>query len=453
MAYLGCIADDFTGATDLANNLTRAGMRTIQLIGPDAAAADDGSARDHDAVVVALKSRSIDPGEAVQLSLDALAYLQNIGCKQFYFKYCSTFDSTDDGNIGPVAEALLAALETNSTIYCPAFPETGRSVYMGHLFVGERLLNESGMQNHPLTPMTDADLVRVLQRQCTRAVGKITAAQMRPGASAVREQLQQLAAENVPHVVVDTLSDDDLFVLGEACLDLPLVTGGSGLAIGMARALNDAGRVVASGSAGVLDASEGPSALLAGSSSVATRAQVAWAAQRMPAMKLEPVQLHADEGAAQRALDWAIEQLDSSSASGPLLIYATDTPEKVAEVQRQLGREIAGQVVEQAMAHIARGLVAAGVQRLVVAGGETSGALERWLKDSVSRRCASVRRLTPVFRPFRHCPTVCCWRSNLATSVPRISLTRPSRSWLTAKPDAVSFWSRKPCPVLQPTSA
>ena len=375
MAYLGCIADDFTGATDLANNLTRAGMRTIQLIGPDAAAADDGSAREHDAVVVALKSRSIEPGDAVKLSLDALAYLQAIGCKQFYFKYCSTFDSTDDGNIGPVAEALLKALDTNSTIYCPAFPETGRSVYMGHLFVGDRLLNESGMQNHPLTPMTDADLVRVLQGQCTRAVGKITAAQMRSGALAIREQLQQLSADDIPHVVVDTLSDDDLFVLGEACLDMSLVTGGSGLAIGIARALNDAGRVVANRSAGVLDASDGPSALLAGSSSVATRAQVAWAAQRMPALKLEPLQLHADDGAAQDALDWALEQLNSSSASGPLLIYATDTPENVAAVQQQLGREVAGQVVEQAMAHIARGLVAAGVQRLVVAGGETSGAV------------------------------------------------------------------------------
>lgn len=375
MTYLGCIADDFTGATDLANNLTRAGMRTIQLIGPDAAAADDGSARDHDAVVVALKSRSIDSREAVKLSLDALAYLQGIGCKQFYFKYCSTFDSSNDGNIGPVAEALLKALDSNSTIYCPAFPEAGRSVYMGHLFVGDRLLNESGMQNHPLTPMIDADLVRVLQGQCTRAVGKVTAAQMRPGAAAVGDRLQQLAADEIPHVVVDTLCDDDLFVLGEACLDMPLVTGGSGLAIGIARALNAAGRVVANRSAGVLDVSEGPSAVLAGSSSLATRAQVAWAAQRMPALKLDPVQLHGDGGAAQRALDWAVEQLNSSPEAGPLLIYATDTPENVAAVQQQLGREVAGQVVEQAMAHIARGLVAVGVQRLVVAGGETSGAV------------------------------------------------------------------------------
>jgi len=375
MAYLGCIADDFTGATDLANNLTRAGMRTIQLIGPDAAAADDGSAREHDAVVVALKSRSIDAGDAVKLSLDALDYLCGIGCKQFYFKYCSTFDSTDAGNIGPVAEALLKALDTDCTIYCPAFPQTGRSVYMGHLFVGERLLNESGMQHHPLTPMTDADLVRVLQRQCVRPVGKITAAQMRPGAAAVGEHLRRLAQEGTPHVVVDTLSDDDLMVLGEACVDMVLVTGGSGLAIGLARALHDGGRVSINRSAGVLDASDGPCALLSGSSSQATRDQVAWAAQRMPALKLDPLELHRDQGAAQRALDWALEQLGENLAHGPVLIYATDSPEAVAAVQEKLGRNEAGRVVEQAMAHVATGLRAAGLQRLVVAGGETSGAV------------------------------------------------------------------------------
>ncbi|MFT5173149.1 MAG: hypothetical protein ACI8W7_001320, partial [Gammaproteobacteria bacterium] len=299
MAYLGCIADDFTGATDLANNLTRAGMRTIQLIGPDAAAADDGSAREHDAVVVALKSRSIAAGEAVQQSLDALRYLQSIGCQQVYFKYCSTFDSTDEGNIGPVAEALLTALNTDCTIYCPAFPETGRSVYMGHLFVGERLLNDSGMQDHPLTPMTDADLVRVLQRQCTRPVSKIVAAQMRAGAAAVSEQLRELAASGTPHVVVDTLCDDDLFVLGAACVDMALVTGGSGLAIGLAKALQDAALIDVNRRAGVLDMNDGPCAVLAGSSSVATRAQVAWAAQRMPSLKLDPLELHRDHDAAQ----------------------------------------------------------------------------------------------------------------------------------------------------------
>ena len=375
MAYLGCIADDFTGATDLANNLTRAGMRTIQLIGPHAAAADDGSAREHDAVVVALKSRSIAAHDAVRQSLDALNYLRDIGCKQFYFKYCSTFDSTDAGNIGPVAEALLKALDTDCTIYCPAFPETGRSVYMGHLFVGERLLNESGMQNHPLTPMTDADLVRVLQRQCERAVSKVSAAQMRPGVAAVRARLQGLAAEGTPHVVVDTLSDDDLFVLGEACVDMPLVTGGSGLAIGLAKALIDAGRIASNRSAGVLDASDGPSALLAGSSSLATRAQVAWAAQRMPALKLDPLELHRDPAAAQRALDWAIEHLGENLAHGPVLVYATDSPEAVSAVQQELGRDTAGRVVEEAMAHVAMGLRKAGVKRLVVAGGETSGAV------------------------------------------------------------------------------
>ena len=371
MAYLGCIADDFTGATDLANNLVRGGMRTIQLIGPDAAAADDGSAVEHDAVVVALKSRSIEPSEAVRLSLAALEHLQRIGCRQFYFKYCSTFDSTDRGNIGPVAEALMQARDTPQTLYCPAFPATGRSVYMGHLFVGDRLLSESGMQDHPLTPMTDPDLVRVLDRQCTRPVDKITAAQMAPGADAVRARLSALAADGVAHVVVDTLSDDHLAVLGEACLNMPLVTAGSGLAIGMALALAAAGRIEVDTAAGTLPPCDGPAAILAGSASSATRGQVAWAAARMPSLKLDPLELDADPAAAERALQWASEQM----ASGPMLVYATDTPEAVAAAQAKLGRERAGELVERAMAHVATGLRAAGIQRLVVAGGETSGAV------------------------------------------------------------------------------
>jgi uncharacterized protein YgbK (DUF1537 family) len=371
MAYLGCIADDFTGATDLANNLVRNGMRCIQLIGPDAGAADDGSAADHDAVVVALKSRSIDARDAVRMSLEARAYLESIGCERFYFKYCSTFDSTDAGNIGPVSEALLDALGANVTIYCPAFPATGRSVYMGHLFVGDRLLNESGMEKHPLTPMTDADLVRVLARQCTRPVAGITSAQIAAGAEAVREALQALAGEGKAHVVVDTLSDDDLLVLGRACSDLSLVTGGSGLAIGLVQALAQAGRIVVDRGAGRLDARAGPCAVLAGSASRATRGQVAWAAERMPALKLDPLELDADPHAAERALQWAIARL----GQGPVLIYATDSPDAVAAVQSQLGREHAGALVERAMAHVATGLRDAGVERLVVAGGETSGAV------------------------------------------------------------------------------
>ena len=371
MAYLGCIADDFTGATDLANNLVRSGMRSIQLIGPDARAADDGSAADHDAVVVALKSRSIPAAEAVRLSLDALGYLRDLGCRQFYFKYCSTFDSTDAGNIGPVAEALLDALDLDQTIYCPSFPATGRSVYMGHLFVGDRLLSESGMESHPLNPMTDPDLVRVLARQSTRAVGRITAPQMAAGPSVVHECLQHLAGEGVAHVIVDTLSDDDLALLGRACLDLPLVTAGSGLAIGLARALAEAGRIRPDSAAGRLEPADGPAAVLAGSASRATRGQVAWARERMPALKLDPLELDADPQAASRALEWAAGRI----ADGPVLVYATDTPEAVAAAQERLGRERAGRLVEQAMATVATGLRAAGVARLVVAGGETSGAV------------------------------------------------------------------------------
>jgi uncharacterized protein YgbK (DUF1537 family) len=369
--HLGCIADDFTGATDLANNLVRSGMRTVQLIGPDARAADDGTAAGHDAVVVALKSRSIAAADAVRLSLDALAYLRDLGCGQIYFKYCSTFDSTDAGNIGPVSEALLGALGAPVTIYCPAFPETGRSVYMGHLFVGDRLLSESGMERHPLNPMTDSDLVRVLQRQCTRSVGKVTAAQMASGPESVRERIDALGQAGTPHVVVDTLHDDDLRLLGRACDHLALVTGGSGLAIGLADALVTAGRVRADAAAGALDPAPGPAAVLSGSASQATQGQVAWAKARMPHLKLEPQALARDAQLAEQALRWAVEHLHD----GPVLVYATDTPEAVAEAQAALGRERAGAVVEQALAHVARGLVSHDLARLVVAGGETSGAV------------------------------------------------------------------------------
>ncbi|SAK99681.1 YgbK domain-containing protein [Caballeronia fortuita] len=367
---LGCIADDFTGATDLASTLVRGGMRTIQTIGVPASAV----LGEVDALVVALKSRTIDAKDAIAQSLAALDWLRGQGCRQFFFKYCSTFDSTDAGNIGPVAEALLDALaaggEGGFAIACPAFPENGRTVYRGHLFVGDALLSESGMENHPLTPMRDPNLVRVLQRQSASKVGLIASATVAAGADAVRGAIAKLRADGVRLAIADALTDADLRTLGEACADLPLVTGGSGVAIGLPENFRRAGLIEPNDKAADLPAVSGAALVLAGSASKATNAQVAeWIAVR-PAYRVDPRALARGEG----VVDAALAFIDTHAAQ-PVLIYATAAPGEVSEVQRELGVAAAGKLVEDALAAIAREAKTRGVRKFVVAGGETSGAV------------------------------------------------------------------------------
>lgn len=360
---LGCIADDFTGATDLANNLVRAGMRVVQANGVPDGPLDAGA----DAVVVALKSRTIAPAEAVAQSLAALRWLQAAGARQIYFKYCSTFDSTPQGNIGPVAEALMDALGTDFTIATPAFPDNGRTVFKGHLFVGEVLLSDSGMRNHPLTPMTDANLVRVLQAQCRRKVGLIDHRVVAAGADAVRARIAALRAEGVGLAILDAVSNDDLLRAGPALADLPLVTAGSGVAIALPANFG----VTASSTAGTLPPARGLQAVVSGSCSQATLRQVqAFRATGRPAFVIDPLWVAQGHDVAGEALAWAGERL----ADGPVLIYSSAEPAAVQAVQGQLGVAAAGERVEQALAAVARGLVALGVRQLVVAGGETSGA-------------------------------------------------------------------------------
>jgi uncharacterized protein YgbK (DUF1537 family) len=364
---LGCIGDDFTGSTDLAGMLVRGGMRTVQMIGVPSAPAPS----DVDAVVVALKSRTVPPEEAVRASLAALRWLQRAGCGQIYFKYCSTFDSTDRGNIGPVTDALMTALDTPFTIACPAFPENRRTIFKGYLFAGDVLLNESGMQHHPLTPMTDPNLVRVLQRQTRRKVGLVPYDVVGRGPEAIRSRFEQLRREGVEISIVDATSNDDLAHIGRACAELPLVTAGSGVALGLARALEH--RLPArSGPAEALPVVTGLRAIVSGSCSVATQAQVADALKHgVPGFQVDPMKLADGEDVAGAALAWAAPLL----AKGPVLVYATAAPEAVRSVQARLGVEPAGQLVEQALAAIARGLVERGVRKLIVAGGETSGAI------------------------------------------------------------------------------
>ena len=398
---LGCIADDFTGATDLANNLVRAGMRVVQTIGVPATPVEAAGLGEVDAVVVALKSRTAPVEEAVAQSVAACRWLRAGGAQQIYFKVCSTFDSTPAGNIGPVAQALMAHLGaeaaaaststgagarpvtkpsagpepwvTDFAIVTPAFPENGRTVFKGHLFVGDVLLSDSPMRHHPLTPMTDASLVRVMQAQLSHGAlcGLIEHRTVARGVAAVRERMAALRAEGVGFAIADAVGDADLHVLAQASSHLALVVAGSGLAIGIP-ALHG---LVPRPEAAALPKATGTCAVVSGSCSAATNAQVADFIARSPggadrAFAIDPLRLAAGENVAAQALAWAVPRL----ADGPVLIYATAAPEAVKAVQAQLGVERAGALVEQALARVAQGLVAAGVGQLLVAGGETSGA-------------------------------------------------------------------------------
>jgi uncharacterized protein YgbK (DUF1537 family) len=374
---LGCIADDFTGATDLANNLVRSGLRTVQTIGvPE----DAWAPVEAHAIVVALKSRTIPAAEAVARSLEALAWLRGQGARQIYFKYCSTFDSTPAGNIGPVTDALLEALAdapgSGFTIACPAFPENQRTIYQGHLFVGDVLLSESGMRHHPLTPMTDANLVRVLQAQTPHPVGLVAHDVVARGASAIRERFAVLRAAGVRVAVVDALSNVDLMHLGAAVEGLALVTAGSGVAIGLAQNWAPTLAQAPGQAADRLPAATGLQAVVSGSCSQATVQQVQHhRSLGRPGFAVDPLALSTGADVVGQALAWATPLLEH----GPVLVHATAEPMAVQSVQAQLGAAHAGELVEAALAQIAVGLVARGVRQLVVAGGETSGAVVRAL--------------------------------------------------------------------------
>jgi len=374
---LGCIADDFTGATDLANNLVRSGMRVVQTFGVPTAPLSS----DVDAVVVALKSRTIPADQAIAQSLDALTWLKAQGAAQIYFKYCSTFDSTPEGNIGPVTEALMDALNCKFTIATPAFPDNGRTAFKGYLFAGAVLLNESGMQNHPLTPMTDANLVRVMQAQTKRKVGLIDHTVMARGTAAIAEKIKQLESEGVSVAIVDATSNDDLKKLGPALKGMSLVTAGSGVAIGLPGNWG----LQASPQAAALPKAQGYQAIVSGSCSLATQGQVAhYKNSGLPSWQFGPLnwtsanvaqQIKAD---VQKALAWAQALL----AKGPVLIYATTDAETLQKVQAKFGREQAGEWMESALAQVSVGLQALGVKQWVIAGGETSGACVQALNIS-----------------------------------------------------------------------
>lgn len=389
---LGCIADDYTGASDLANTLTRAGLRTVQTIGVPA---NDLALPEVDAVVVSLKSRSIEAGLAVSRSRAAEAWLRGRGAGHVLFKICSTFDSTDKGNIGPVMDALRAGGGDDIVLVTPAFPETGRTVYQGNLFVGAVPLNESPLKDHPLNPMHDSNLVRVLACQSKTQIGLVDLATVSRGADAVRAKLAELSAKGVGAAIIDAVFDRDLETIGLVAAGHRLSVGASGIGLGLARALVSTGKVKPASSNSESGAAVGGAvACLAGSCSQATLQQISKAESVMPVLRLNTDSIITGRSEVERALAWAKPLL----ANGPVLIASSATPGDVAALQARHGRDAAGHAIEQAMADIAESLVKSGVRRLVVAGGETSGAVVDRLKIPGFLVGAEIAAGVPVLR-------------------------------------------------------
>lgn len=366
---LGAIGDDFTGSSDLGLTLAEGGMRTVQYVGVPSQSA----APDVDAGIVALKSRSIPAEEAVRQSLEALHWLQEQGCQQILFKYCSTFDSTPEGNIGPVMDALIDALGTEApVIVCPAFPATGRTVYQGHLFVQDKLLSESGMENHPLNPMTDPDLRRFLSLQTRRKVGHLPLEKISAGQA--RKTLLDEAEAGRQIVICDAVRNVNLLRLGEAARGFPLITGGSGIGLGLPSVLGIDPKAAEHWS-GV----SGRALVLSGSCSIATRGQIAaHKAEGGDQRKVEAADI-LDGANPADLLDWA------ESCAGLPLIYTSDDPAAIKETQARFGREQSAEAIETFFASLARQAVERGFTRIISAGGETSGAVVGAINASALR--------------------------------------------------------------------
>ena len=366
---LGVIADDFTGATDIAGFLVENGLSTLQLSGVPQ---HDGDLPRVDAVVISLKSRSCPAGEAVRDSLAALAWFQARGCPRIYQKYCSTFDSTAAGNIGPVTDALLAALGQDFTLICPALPVNGRTVYQGNLFVGALPLAESGMRHHPITPMQDSNLLRLMEGQGSGRAGLVPFATIDKGAATIAGAFEQLAEDGVRYAVVDTLTEQHLLDIATAALDMPLVTGGSGLAIGLARQLGS-GDLQGAREAGWPRGSR--AVVLSGSCSEMTNRQVARYRQHAPALALDVARCLEDADYPAVLAQWVLAQ---PLAPAPL-VYATTSPGELARIQESHGQQAASDAVEHCFARLAQLLQGTGVDGFIIAGGETSSRITQAL--------------------------------------------------------------------------
>lgn len=368
--FLGCIADDFTGATDLASMLARSGVNVSLRIGVPLSTPENTA----EIEVIALKTRSISASKAIEESLSALKWLKEAGAKKYFFKYCSTFDSTAEGNIGPVSEALMNELKVDQTIYCPAFPENGRSIYMGNLFVGQKLLSESSMKDHPLTPMNDSNLMRLLSAQVSRRVGLADRIVVNSGVNSLKEKLISLKENDVPHVIVDAVADTDLDTIASACQDMDFITGGSALAMPLAEFYKASGKISANDNSFMNKKLNTGSIILSGSCSEMTIIQVKNFIQRgAAAFQLDPIDLA--ENGVKKVLDW----LSSQDFTKNIIIYATSDPDTVKKVQAELGVDMAGKIVEQGLSECAIAARELGVKNFIIAGGETSGAITKAL--------------------------------------------------------------------------
>jgi len=368
--FLGCIADDFTGATDLASMLARSGVNVSLRIGVPLSTPENTA----EIEVIALKTRSISASKAIEESLSALKWLNEAGAKKYFFKYCSTFDSTAEGNIGPVSEALMNELKVDQTIYCPAFPENGRSIYMGNLFVGQKLLSESSMKDHPLTPMNDSNLMRLLSAQVSRRVGLADRIIVNSGVNSLKEKLISLKENDVPHVIVDAVADTDLDTIASACQDMDFITGGSALAMPLAEFYKASGKISANDNSFMNKKLNTGSIILSGSCSEMTIIQVKNFIQRgAAAFQLDPIDLA--ENGIKKVLDW----LSSQDFTKNIIIYATSDPYTVKKVQAELGVDMAGKIVEQGLSECAIAARELGVKNFIIAGGETSGAITKAL--------------------------------------------------------------------------
>lgn len=368
--FLGCIADDFTGATDLASMLARSGVNVSLRIGVPLSTPENTA----EIEVIALKTRSISASKAIEESLSALKWLKEAGAKKYFFKYCSTFDSTAEGNIGPVSEALMNELKVDQTIYCPAFPENGRSIYMGNLFVGQKLLSESSMKDHPLTPMNDSNLMRLLSAQVSRRVGLADRIVVNNGVNSLKEKLISLKENDVPHVIVDAVADTDLDAIASACQDMDFITGGSALAMPLAEFYKASGKISANDNSFMNKKLNTGSIILSGSCSEMTIIQVKNFIQRgAAAFQLDPIDLA--ENGVKKVLDW----LSSQDFTKNIIIYATSDPDTVKKVQAELGVDMAGKIVEQGLSECAIAARELGIKNFIIAGGETSGAITKAL--------------------------------------------------------------------------
>jgi uncharacterized protein YgbK (DUF1537 family) len=368
--FLGCIADDFTGATDLASMLARSGVNVSLRIGVPLSTPENTA----EIEVIALKTRSISASKAIEESLSALKWLKEAGAKKYFFKYCSTFDSTAEGNIGPVSEALMNELKVDQTIYCPAFPENGRSIYMGNLFVGQKLLSESSMKDHPLTPMNDSNLMRLLSAQVSRRVGLADRIVVNSGVNSLKEKLISLKENDVPHVIVDAVADTDLDTIASACQDMDFITGGSALAMPLAEFYKASGKISANDNSFMNKKLNTGSIILSGSCSEMTIIQVKNFIQRgAAAFQLDPIDLA--ENGVKKVLDW----LSSQDFTKNIIIYATSDPDTVKKVQAELGVDMAGKIVEQGLSECAIAARELGIKNFIIAGGETSGAITKAL--------------------------------------------------------------------------